>query len=163
MSATTTTTKTTTGARTTERTHDHYTTRDHERTTQTSNNTSRRPGGHHGSRLLEDADTAVTPLTWFDDHSFEFHGRIVTAPHTQGAISGARRSDAKNARMPRAVLRFAIREGRNRQIRRMCKSEGLTVEWLLRTRIGPLRLGNLAIGAARDATEEEQKALVSAL
>ena len=53
--------------------------------------------------------------------------------------------------MPRAVLRFAIREGRiqswqplpalasgvscglgrNRQIRRMCKSVGLTVEWLL--------------------------------
>ncbi|OLP86475.1 DNA topoisomerase 2-beta [Symbiodinium microadriaticum] len=73
------------------------------------------------------------------------------------------RSDSNEARMPRAVLRFAIREGRNRQIRRMCKSVGLTVEWLLRTRIGPLRLGNLAIGAARDATTEEQKALLSAM
>ncbi|CAE7522128.1 Top2 [Symbiodinium sp. CCMP2592] len=71
------------------------------------------------------------------------------------------RSDSSKARTPRAVLRFAIREGRNRQIRRMCKSEGLMVEWLLRTRIGPVRLGDLAIGAARDATKKEQKALTA--
>ncbi|CAE7424380.1 rluB [Symbiodinium natans] len=65
----------------------------------------------------------------------------------------------KDVNRARAILRFVLCEGRNRQIRRMCKSEGLAVEWLLRTRIGPLRLGTLALGEARDATADEQKAL----
>jgi len=58
-----------------------------------------------------------------------------------------------------AVLRFTIREGRNRQLRRMCSAVGLTVEWLLRVRVGPIRLGDLAVGAARAASPEELRAV----
>ena len=58
-----------------------------------------------------------------------------------------------------AVLRFLLREGRNRQLRRMCRSLGLRVEWLMRTRLGPIRLGALPLGAARDAAPEERQQL----
>ena len=40
-------------------------------------------------------------------------------------------------------LKFILKEGRNRQIRRMCELVGLRVMDLLRVRIGPLALGDL--------------------
>lgn len=54
-----------------------------------------------------------------------------------------------------AVLRFTIQEGRNRQLRRMCASEGLEVDWLLRKQFGSIKLGSLPLGEAREATEQE--------
>lgn len=58
-----------------------------------------------------------------------------------------------------AVLRVTLREGRNRQIRRMAAACGCEVEWLVRVRIGPIELGDLPAGGAREATEEERRAL----
>jgi len=55
-----------------------------------------------------------------------------------------------------AVLRVILREGRNRQIRRMAAECGSEVEWLVRVRIGPIELGELPAGAAREATREER-------
>jgi 23S rRNA pseudouridine2604 synthase len=46
-------------------------------------------------------------------------------------------------------LRFALREGRKRQIRRMCESVGLTVVGLKRVRIGRVVLGALPPGQWR--------------
>lgn len=43
-------------------------------------------------------------------------------------------------------LRFVLREGRKRQIRRMCELVGLRVVGLKRIRIGKVRLGELAVG-----------------
>ncbi|MGZ3366764.1 MAG: pseudouridine synthase, partial [Caulobacteraceae bacterium] len=43
-------------------------------------------------------------------------------------------------------LRFVLKEGRNRQIRRMCEMVDLTVVDLFRVRIGPLLLGDLPEG-----------------
>lgn len=60
-----------------------------------------------------------------------------------------------------AVLRFLIREGRNRQLRRMCAAVSLRVDWLMRVRLGPVELGKLPLGEARDATAEEVAALMS--
>lgn len=57
-------------------------------------------------------------------------------------------------------LRFILREGRKRQIRRMCDLVGLTVTDLKRIRIGPLTLGDLPEGRWRMLTPEERKALV---
>jgi 23S rRNA pseudouridine2604 synthase len=59
-------------------------------------------------------------------------------------------------------LRFILREGRNRQIRRMCELVGLEVIDLLRVRIGPLRLGTLPEGRWRILTEQERSALIEA-
>lgn len=60
------------------------------------------------------------------------------------------------------TLRFVLREGRNRQIRRMCELVGLEVVDLFRTRIGPLELGELPEGRWRPLTPKERTALVEA-
>jgi 23S rRNA pseudouridine2604 synthase len=46
-------------------------------------------------------------------------------------------------------LRFVLREGRKRQIRRMCELVGLHVTGLKRIRIGQITLGNLPLGQWR--------------
>ena len=59
----------------------------------------------------------------------------------------------------RAVLEIVIREGRNRQIRKMCDTVGLEVARLKRIAIGGVKLGGLKSGAFRDLTEMEVKKL----
>lgn len=57
----------------------------------------------------------------------------------------------------RAVLEISIKEGRNRQIRKMCEKTGLEVARLKRTSIGSLKLGILPPGKWRELTSEEIK------
>lgn len=63
----------------------------------------------------------------------------------------------------RTVMVFIIKEGRNRQIRRMCEAVGLKVGRLRRTAIGGVKLGMLKPGAYRDLTKEELRILRSAM
>jgi len=46
-------------------------------------------------------------------------------------------------------LRFVLKEGKKRQIRRMCEAVGLTVTGLKRVRIGRVMLGDLPVGQWR--------------
>ena len=59
----------------------------------------------------------------------------------------------------KAWLEISLREGRNREIRRMCEAVGHRVEKLIRVRFGPLTLSNLPIGAYRSLTMMEVRAL----
>ena len=59
----------------------------------------------------------------------------------------------------RTVLQLTLREGRNRQIRRMCEALGLEVLRLKRTALGPLKLGLLPAGQWRELTAEEVRRL----
>ncbi len=52
-------------------------------------------------------------------------------------------------------IKFTLTEGKNRQIRRMCESVGITVTQLKRVQIGSLRLGDLKAGQYRRLTKEE--------
>ncbi|MGN0553555.1 MAG: pseudouridine synthase [Oscillospiraceae bacterium] len=63
----------------------------------------------------------------------------------------------------RVVLLIIIREGRNRQIRKMCEAVGLEVARLRRIAIGPVKLGMLKPGTWRELTSEEVKALRNAV
>lgn len=63
----------------------------------------------------------------------------------------------------RTVLRFVIKQGLNRQIRRMCEAVGLNVGRLRRTAIGGVRLGMLKPGEWRDLTKEELRILRAAI
>ncbi len=54
------------------------------------------------------------------------------------------------------TLRFVLKEGRNRQIRRMCAMLGLEVIDLKRVRIGHLKLGEMKPGQWRVLTENEK-------
>lgn len=59
----------------------------------------------------------------------------------------------------RTVMEMVIREGRNRQIRKMCEAVGLTVKRLRRTMIGPVKLSMLKPGEFRELTKGEISAL----
>ena len=54
-----------------------------------------------------------------------------------------------------AELQITIHEGKNRQIRRMCKAAGLSVKRLIRIAEGPILLGELPQGQWRPMTKEE--------
>lgn len=56
-------------------------------------------------------------------------------------------------------LELEIKEGRYRQIRRMCEKIGHPVLRLIRVALGPLNLGNLKSGSFRLLTAKEVKAL----
>ena len=56
-------------------------------------------------------------------------------------------------------LELTISEGRNRQVRRMLEAVGSKVLKLVRTSIGPVRIGELPIGKWRELTREEIRAL----
>ena len=62
-----------------------------------------------------------------------------------------------------AVLELQIREGRKRQVRRMCSAVHHPVLTLRRTVFGPVELGDLPEGGIRHLTHEELSALRAAV
>jgi 23S rRNA pseudouridine2457 synthase len=63
--------------------------------------------------------------------------------------------------VPTAWLRMTIREGRNRQVRRMTAAVAHPTLRLVRIAIGPISLGDLAVGHWRELTAAELAALRS--
>jgi pseudouridine synthase len=61
--------------------------------------------------------------------------------------------------VPTAWLVLTIREGRNRQVRRMTAAVGFPTLRLVRSAVGPVVLGDLRPGEWQDLTEEERRAL----
>jgi 23S rRNA pseudouridine2457 synthase len=57
--------------------------------------------------------------------------------------------------VPTAWLRLTLREGRNRQVRRMTAAVGFPTLRLVRVAVGPIELGDLQPGHWRELTEEE--------
>jgi pseudouridine synthase len=76
-------------------------------------------------------------------------------PHV--AKAGRDEDEGRDAR--EGVLRITIREGRNRQVRRMCEAIGHPVRKLKRVRIGPISDKHLKAGAWRELTEAEVRTL----
>jgi 23S rRNA pseudouridine2604 synthase len=63
---------------------------------------------------------------------------------------------AKVSRATEDQLRIVLREGRKRQIRRMCEAVGLKVTGLKRVRIGSVVLGRLPVGQWRYLRDDER-------
>ena len=57
------------------------------------------------------------------------------------------------------VLEMTIHEGRNRQIRRMCETVGISLLELQRIKFGPLEIGNLKEGKFRELSRNEVQGL----
>lgn len=55
----------------------------------------------------------------------------------------------------RTVLKFILKEGRNRQIRRICDHAGIRIHRLVRTRIGPVSLRGLKVGEWHELNEAD--------
>jgi pseudouridine synthase len=62
-----------------------------------------------------------------------------------------------------AWLRLTLREGRYREVKRLCRAVGLRVRRLVRVRFGPIALGDLPVGAWRELGEEEVARLRAAV
>lgn len=56
-------------------------------------------------------------------------------------------------------LEITLREGRNREVRRMCEAVGHHVEKLIRVAFGPLALAGLPVGAYRELSHREVREL----
>ncbi len=70
----------------------------------------------------------------------------------------ARVDDFRVRKAPRpdqVLLELSLREGRNREVRRMMQAVGLTIHALRRVAFGPLELGNLPRGSWRSLEPEE--------
>jgi 23S rRNA pseudouridine2604 synthase len=72
------------------------------------------------------------------------------------SLDGAVLKPAKVSWQNQDQLRFVLREGKKRQIRRMCELVGLKVTGLKRVRIGKVRLGDLPLGQWRYLREDEK-------
>jgi 23S rRNA pseudouridine2605 synthase len=66
---------------------------------------------------------------------------------------------ARVRRLAPGRIEITIREGRNRQVKRMCEALGHRVTALQRTAFGPLRLSGLEEGAHRRLTPAEVERL----
>ena len=77
-------------------------------------------------------------------------------------LDGRRLKKAEVNEVSPQRLRFVLKEGRNRQIRRMCDLVELRVVDLQRIRIGPIELGDLPEGQWRPVTDAERAALIAA-
>jgi 23S rRNA pseudouridine2605 synthase len=70
-----------------------------------------------------------------------------------------RQVEARRLGRDRWEFEVTITEGRKREVRRLCSALGLDVERLVRTRFGPVQLGDLPIGSTRSLTPRERSAL----
>ncbi|HVU07718.1 MAG TPA: pseudouridine synthase [Verrucomicrobiae bacterium] len=66
-----------------------------------------------------------------------------------------------SASKSQSVVELELSEGKNREVRRLFESQGLTVKRLLRTQIGRIKLGELKPGKWRALTETEIRTLLS--
>lgn len=57
------------------------------------------------------------------------------------------------------ILQVTLREGKNRQVRKMCESVGVRVVKLRRIKFGPLSIRNLPLGAVRPLEKKELERL----
>jgi pseudouridine synthase len=85
-------------------------------------------------------------------------GIVLDGRRTSGAEVRLVHAD-RDAGAKSAVLLMTLREGRNRQVRRMCEAVGHPVQHLARICIGPLTNAGLKLGQSRDLTADEVRAL----
>lgn len=102
----------------------------------------------HGIARVYDVRVAGVP----DEHDLKRLARGVT-------IDGRRTLAAEVTPLGPGHFTIAVREGRNRQIRRMCEAIGHPVDQLKRIAIGPLRDAQLKPGQWRDLRDEELRRL----
>ncbi|WP_033541863.1 23S rRNA pseudouridine(2604) synthase RluF [Planococcus sp. CAU13] len=66
---------------------------------------------------------------------------------------------AKAEKLTKYIFKLTIKQGLNRQIRRMCSALGYEVRSLQRIRIMNIRLGDLPVGEWRDLADDERDEL----
>ncbi len=85
--------------------------------------------------------------------------RLTRGVLSEGETLRARRVRILAANGSRSLVELELTEGRNREVRRMFEVLGFTVERLVRTQIGPIKLGELRPGKWRVLSEPELRSL----
>ncbi|HEA70209.1 hypothetical protein LCGC14_1538570 [marine sediment metagenome] len=105
------------------------------------------------------------------DHEKEYEV-VLAKPIPNGALKkmekglpmmGTKTRSAKIEKISPTRFRIVLREGKNKQIRRMVRKVGNRVLRLKRIRISNIRLGTLAEGRWRYLTEKEKRGLINML
>lgn len=78
-------------------------------------------------------------------------------------LAVAKRARAVKIGRDRWELEIVITEGKKREVRRMCSAVGLAVERLVRTKYGPVSLGDLPTAAQRPLTPKEKEGIAKLL
>ena len=89
--------------------------------------------------------------------------KIVSGVMDRGELLKAERARILSANNTQSAVEVELAEGKNREARRLFEAHGVTVLRLQRTRIGPIRLGELPEGKWRALTEPEIKSLLREL
>jgi pseudouridine synthase len=84
---------------------------------------------------------------------------------TRGIFHEGERLKAEKARVisassSRSTVELELAEGKNREVRRLFESQGMTVKRLERVQVGKIKLGELKPGKWRTLTEPEIKSLL---
>jgi len=82
-------------------------------------------------------------------------GKLTQGIHLAEGVARAEHVEIRSHRKESTVLEMVLREGKNREIRRILARVGHKVERLTRIAVGPVRLGDLPAGASRRLTHEE--------
>ena len=91
-----------------------------------------------------------------DEHDLPFPAENMRLLQNGLSLDGQRLKPARVSWANEDQLRFVLREGRKRQIRRMCEQVGLEVLGLKRVRIGSVSLGKLPPGQWRYLRPDER-------
>lgn len=96
------------------------------------------------------------------DHALsEDHRRLMESGMTLADGTVLKPCIVRTAQPDARTAMIVLREGKNRQIRRMCEECGYRIVRLRRIAIGPLRLGKLPLGGVRPLDAQEKLALLA--
>lgn len=87
-------------------------------------------------------------------------GAFTSGVWDQGEKLKAERVRLVSAGQAQSVVELELAQGKNREVRRLFESQGLTVKRLQRVQIGKIKLGELRLGKWRTLTEPEIKSLM---
>jgi 23S rRNA pseudouridine2605 synthase len=100
----------------------------------------------------------VRAFGWVDREAL---ARLEWGTAVDGVAYGPVEVDVLRSEGPNSWFEVRIREGKNREVRRVLESVGLTVNRLIRTGYGPFELGELAQGAVAEVPASAVAALTT--
>lgn len=87
--------------------------------------------------------------------------RLIGGVEYEGEKLKAEKARLLDANNSHSLVELILAEGKNREVRRLFESQGLSVHRLQRIQIGPIKLGDLPVGKWRTLTESEIKSLLA--
>jgi 23S rRNA pseudouridine2605 synthase len=87
--------------------------------------------------------------------------RFKSGVYHEGEKLKAEKARLLSTSKTRSAVELDLKEGKNREVRRLFETQGLTVKRLQRVQIGRIKLGELKPGKWRTLTEPEIKSLLS--